>query len=174
MEPHLEVDTVRSEFKVSVSKDYLVFSSAHFITFRGHQCETLHGHNYRLGVTVEGAVDDETLFVVDFSVLKKLVRKLVDEIDHKVLLPLNNPKLSFSENGDHLAVAYFGKPAYVFPKVDCAMMPIQNTTAEAIAEYFAGRVRKDLEAMGMRNLSALELEVEESFGQSATFRLAMD
>ncbi|HTG83989.1 MAG TPA: 6-carboxytetrahydropterin synthase, partial [Gemmatimonadales bacterium] len=75
---------MRSDFKVSVSKDYLVFSSAHFITFRGHQCETLHGHNYRLGVTVEGAVDDETLFVVDFSILKKLVRKLVDEIDHKV------------------------------------------------------------------------------------------
>ena len=75
MEPHLEVDTVRSDFKVSVSKDYLVFSSAHFITFRGHQCETLHGHNYRLGVTVEGAVDDETLFVVDFSILKKLVQE---------------------------------------------------------------------------------------------------
>jgi 6-pyruvoyltetrahydropterin/6-carboxytetrahydropterin synthase len=165
---------VRSDFKVSVSKDYLVFSSAHFITFRGHQCETLHGHNYRLGVTVEGAVDDETLFVVDFSILKKLVRKLVDEIDHKVLLPLHNPKLSFAENGDSLSVSYFGTPTYVFPKVDCAMMPIQNTTAEAIAEYFAGRVRKDLEAIGMRNLSALELEVEESVGQSATFRLVMD
>jgi hypothetical protein len=53
-------------------------------------------------------------------------------------------------------------------------MPIQNTTAEAIAEYFAGRVRKDLEGIGMRNLSALELEVEESFGQAATFRLVMD
>jgi 6-pyruvoyl tetrahydropterin synthase/QueD family protein len=108
---------VRSDFKVSVSKDYLVFSSAHFITFRGHQCETLHGHNYRLGVTVEGAVDDETLFVVDFSILKKLVRKLVDEIDHKVLLPLHNPKLSFAENGDSLTVSYFGTPTYVFPKV---------------------------------------------------------
>jgi 6-pyruvoyltetrahydropterin/6-carboxytetrahydropterin synthase len=111
---------------------------------------------------------------VDFSILKKLVRKLVDEIDHKVLLPLHNPKLSFAENGDSLTVSYFGAPTYVFPKVDCAMMPIQNTTAEAIAEYFAGRVRKDLEAIGMRNLSALELEVEESFGQAATFRLVMD
>ena len=41
-----------STFRVSVSKDYLVFASAHFITFRGHQCETLHGHNYRLGIAV--------------------------------------------------------------------------------------------------------------------------
>jgi 6-pyruvoyltetrahydropterin/6-carboxytetrahydropterin synthase len=78
---------VRSDFRVTVNKDYLVFSSAHFITFRGHQCEALHGHNYRVGVTVEGQVDDECLFVVDFSILKKVVRGLVDEIDHRVLLP---------------------------------------------------------------------------------------
>ena len=48
---------MQSRFRVQVSKDYLVFASAHFITFRGHQCETLHGHNYRVGVTVEGSVD---------------------------------------------------------------------------------------------------------------------
>lgn len=164
---------MRSDFRVTVSKDYLVFSSAHFITFRGHQCETLHGHNYRVGVGVEGTVDGETMFLLDFSVLKKLVRGLVDEIDHKVLLPLKNPKLSFSENGDSLHVAYFGNPTYVFPRVDCAMMPIQNTTAEMIAEHFAGRIKADLAAMGVRNLSALEVEVEESVGQAATYRMAL-
>ena len=65
---------VQSNFRVQVSKDYLVFASAHFITFRGHQCETLHGHNYRVGVAVEGAVDSECLFVLDFSVLKQITR----------------------------------------------------------------------------------------------------
>ncbi|MFL5536256.1 MAG: 6-pyruvoyl trahydropterin synthase family protein, partial [Gemmatimonadales bacterium] len=46
---------MQSNFRVQVSKDYLVFASAHFITFKGHQCESLHGHNYRVGVAVEGA-----------------------------------------------------------------------------------------------------------------------
>lgn len=165
---------VRSDFKVSVSKDYLVFSSAHFITFRGHQCETLHGHNYRVGVTVEGSIDSETMFVVDFSVLKKIVRKLVDEIDHKVLLPLKNPKLSFREEGRARHVHYFGEPTYVFPLVDCAMVPIENTTAEMLAQYFAQRVRDELVAQGVSNLSAIEMEVEESFGQAATYRLLVD
>jgi len=41
---------VQSHFRVQVSKDYLVFASARFITFRGHQCEALIGHNYRVGV----------------------------------------------------------------------------------------------------------------------------
>ncbi len=164
---------MRSDFKVSVSKDYLVFSSAHFITFRGHQCETLHGHNYRVGVTVEGSVDDETMFVVDFSILKKIVRSLTDEIDHKVLLPLKNPKLRFRDDGKHRLVDYFGEHTYTFPQVDCAMMPIENTTAEMIAQYFAQRTREELAAMGIRNLTAIEMEVEESFGQSATYRLAV-
>lgn len=164
---------MRSDFRVTVSKDYLVFSSAHFITFRGHQCETLHGHNYRVGVTVEGSIDDETMFVVDFSILKKTVRKLVDEIDHKVLLPLQNPKLAFREAGAQRHVDYFGRHTYTFPVVDCAMMPIENTTAEMIAQYFAHRTRDELAAMGISNLTAIELEVEESFGQSATYRLGI-
>lgn len=164
---------MRSEFRVSVSKDYLVFSSAHFITFRGHQCETLHGHNYRVGVSVEGSVDNETKFVVDFSVLKKIVRTLVDEIDHKVLLPMNNPKLAFKDEGRQRQVHYFGEPTYVFPIVDCAMVPIENTTAEMLARYFAHRVRDDLGSQGIQNLTAIEMEVEESFGQAATYRLTV-
>lgn len=164
---------MRSDFKVTVSKDYLVFSSAHFITFRGHQCETLHGHNYRVGVTVEGSVDDETMFVVDFSILKKIIRKLTDEIDHKVLLPMKNPKLGFRVEGERRLVDYFGQHTYTFPLVDCAMMPIENTTAEMIAQYFAHRTREELGTMGIRNLTAIEMEVEESFGQSATYRLAL-
>ena len=40
-------------YKVTVTKDYIVFASAHFITFAGHRCEGLHGHNYRATVTVE-------------------------------------------------------------------------------------------------------------------------
>jgi 6-pyruvoyltetrahydropterin/6-carboxytetrahydropterin synthase len=161
---------VQSKFRVEVSKDYLVFASAHFITFRGHQCESLHGHNYRVGIAVEGAVDSECLFVLDFSVLKQIVRSLVDEIDHKVLLPTENQKLAFRENGAQIAVDYFGEPKYVFPKSDCALLPIANTTAEMLAQYLGRSVRQQLDKGGYRHLTLLELEVEENYGQSATYR----
>jgi 6-pyruvoyltetrahydropterin/6-carboxytetrahydropterin synthase len=161
---------VQSNFRVQVSKDYLVFASAHFITFRGHQCETLHGHNYRVGVAVEGSVDAEAFFVLDFSILKQLTRKFVDEIDHKVLLPTQNPKLSFHEEGDRLRVDYFGTPTYIFPRRDCALLPIQNSTAEMLAQYLGTRVREALQRDGHTHLTLLELEVEENYGQSATYR----
>jgi 6-pyruvoyltetrahydropterin/6-carboxytetrahydropterin synthase len=164
---------VQSTFRVQVSKDYLVFASAHFITFKGHQCESLHGHNYRVGVAVEGSVDDETLFVLDFSVLKQITRKLVDIIDHKVLLPTLNPKLAFREDGDQVAVDYFGKPTYLFPRRDCALLPIPNSTAEMLAQYLGAQVRQELHARGYTHLTSLELEVEENYGQSATYREAL-
>ena len=160
----------RGEFRVAVTKDHIVFASAHFITFPGHRCETLHGHNYRTRVGVEGGLDPEAHFVFDFVELKHLMKRLCDEIDHKVLLPLENEKLQIREQGDSVTVAYEGKPRYVFPKVDCALLPIPNTTVEMLARYLARQVRAALAASGAVRLTAVEVEVEENFGQSATYR----
>jgi len=160
----------RGEFSVSVAKDYLVFASAHFITFAGHRCEGLHGHNYRVRVTVEGGLDADAWFVFDFVVLKRLMKELCDEIDHKVLLPLENPKIQVTEEGDAVMVAYEGKPRYRFPRVDCALLPLPNTTVEMLAEMLAGRCLAQLEKLGALGLTAIEMEVEENFGQSAVYR----
>jgi 6-pyruvoyltetrahydropterin/6-carboxytetrahydropterin synthase len=160
----------RGDFSVTVAKDTLVFSSAHFITFAGHRCESLHGHNYRARATVEGALDQETWFVFDFVVLKQLMKELCDEIDHKVLLPLENPKIQVSEEGDRVDVAVEGKPRYRFPRIDCALLPVPNTTVEMLAEMLAGRLRARLEQMGARALTTIEIEVEENFGQWAVYR----
>src|SRR5207247_345143 len=79
-------------FKITVTKEDLVFAAAHFITLPGHRCETLHGHNYRVGAVVEGGLEPETWFVVDFIALKRLLKELTEELDHRVLLPAHNPK----------------------------------------------------------------------------------
>jgi 6-pyruvoyltetrahydropterin/6-carboxytetrahydropterin synthase len=162
----------RNEFKISVSKDNLVFASAHFITLPGHRCEALHGHNYRTRVSVQGGLDPETAFVIDFAELKQLMKRLVDEIDHRVLLPLQNSKLLIKEEGDSVTVAYEGAPRYMFPKRDCALLPIPNTTVEMLAQYLAGRARLELERAGgdAVDVTSVEVEVEENFGQSATYR----
>lgn len=163
----------RGEFRVSVTKDYLVFASAHFITFAGHRCEGLHGHNYRARVTVEGALNEESWFVFDFVELKRIMKRLCDEIDHLVLLPLENPRVAVVEEGDVVTVAVDGKPRYLFPRRDCALLPIPNTTVEMLAELLADRLRAELEARGAAGLTALEMEVEENFGQTAVFRATL-
>ena len=163
----------RGEFSVSVTKDYLVFASAHFVTFAGHRCEGLHGHNYRARATVEGALDEESWLVFDFVVLKAIMRRLCEEIDHKVLLPLHNPKLQVVDAGDTVTVAYEGRPRYLFPREDCALLPVPNTTVEMIAELLANQLEAELAARGVRGLTAIEREIEENFGQSAVYRVRL-
>ena len=169
----LEAGSGMHGFKVSVCKDYLGFSSAHFITLSGHQCESLHGHNYRIGVTVEGDVDPECAFVVDFGVIKRMVRPYVQAMDHKVLLPTRNPKLTLVQDGDRTVVEYQGAARFVFPASNVALLPITNTTAEMIAEYLARQFQSDLRKEGLTRLEAIEVEVEESFGQSGFYRVGM-
>ena len=164
----------RGAFRVTVSKDYLVFASAHFITFAGHRCEGLHGHNYRVRVTLDGRLNEDSWFVFDFVELKRIMRRLCDEIDHLVLLPLQSDRVSVEEDGDTVRVAVDGKPRYVFPRGDCALLPIPNTTVEMLAELLIDRLREALGAAGASGLTAIEMEVEENFGQAAICRVTLD
>jgi 6-pyruvoyltetrahydropterin/6-carboxytetrahydropterin synthase len=161
----------RGEFKVAITKEDLVFAAAHFITFAGHRCETLHGHNYRASIFIEGGLEPNSWFVVDFAAVKKLMRGLTAELDHKVLLPRDNPKLKIAEDNGSVRVAFDGQPRYVFPSRDCVILPIPNTTVEMLSQYLAGRVRAEL---GSVHLKTIEIEVEENFGQSASYRETLD
>ena len=164
----------RREFRVAVSKDTLTFSSAHFITYAGHRCEGLHGHNYRARATVEGALDSTDHLVFDFIEIKRVMERLCGEIDHLVLLPTKSARIQVNENAETVRVSVDGKPRYVFPRRDCALLPIPNTTAEMLAEWLALRLREALRGGGATGLTAIELEVEETAGQSAVCRLQVE
>ena len=154
-------------FKVRVVKDNLVFCAGHFITYTG-SCEPLHGHNYRAAVTLEGPLD-ESEFVFNFVTLKRMMKALCDRLDHRMLLPSNNPLLDIRSDAGSYTVKYQHK-TYVFPAEDVVQLPIPNTTAEHIAAWIADRLAEDLAADGADHLTALEVEVEETPGQSAVFR----
>ena len=162
--------TPQGEYRVSVTKDYLVFSSAHFITFAGHRCEGLHGHNYRVRVTIEGALNEEAWFVFDFVELKGIMKRLCDEIDHLVLLPLESDRVKVVEDGDIVRVSVDGKSRYTFPRRDCSLLPIPNTTVEMLAKLLTDRLKVAIGPEASTPLTAIEMEVEENFGQIAVYR----
>jgi 6-pyruvoyltetrahydropterin/6-carboxytetrahydropterin synthase len=156
-------------YKVAVEKDYLVFAAGHFITY-GEFCETLHGHNYRVRVEIEGTLD-ENAYVFNFVTLKRLMRELVNELDHRMLLPLENPLLEVTVGEDEVEVTYRSRSRrYVFPREDCVLLPIPNTTAEMLARHLLYRVKEELDPQATTNLASLTIEVEEVIGQSATYK----
>ncbi len=154
--------------RVRVSQDNLVFCAGHFMIFPKGS-EPLHGHNYRVAVALEGELRDD--MVMDFVALKRLVKALADELDHRVLLPAEHPRLHLTIREDQVEATIDSK-RYVFPLEDVRILPIPNTSAEWLARYLAGQLRARLPD-GLR-LHALEVEVQESFGQSAIYREAID
>jgi len=155
------------KYIVRVTKDHLVFSSGHFITFNGDQCERLHGHNYRVAVTVEGPLDSNH-YVFDFIALKDLTQKITDHLDHRMMLATRNPLIKVEEKPGSVRVTYHSKE-WVFPREDCILLPIENTTAELLARYIGQQLLKDLKKEKHYQPEILRVEVEENVGQSATY-----
>lgn len=63
------------------------FDSAHFLPYvpDGHKCKEIHGHTYRVIVYVEGALEKQLDWVMDFAEIKKVIDPIVKSIDHKLL-----------------------------------------------------------------------------------------
>lgn len=157
-------------YRVHVSKDYTVFASGHFISYDGDQVEPLHGHNYRAAVTVEGDLD-ENAYVFNFVPLKKILRGICDRLDHRMLLPTGNPLMAIQRDGAGYRVQVRRKD-YIFPAEDVVQLPIPNTTAEQLATWISGQILEQIAVNGAApaGLRALEVEVEETFGQQAVCR----
>ena len=153
-------------FKVRVTKDHLVFCSGHFISYEGDRCERLHGHNYRTAVEIEGGLD-ENRYVFDFIALKHRTKAITDELDHRMMLATRNPHIAVEESPDGVRVRYRDRQ-WLFPRGDCVLLPIENTTAELLARYIAGRLVEELRRHHQFVPEVLRVEVEENIGQSAT------
>ena len=67
-----------------ISKEFH-FSAAHWLPRHKGKCRNLHGHNYLVVVELDGELDPETQFVMDFSDLKDLVDPIIERWDHKCL-----------------------------------------------------------------------------------------
>lgn len=151
---------------ITLERNTLRFSAAHFTTFGG-ECEPLHGHNYDLFVEIEGALTEDS-WVFDFSEAKRIVVTICAQLDHRFLLPLGSAVLKVEEHQAEYEVT-FADRRYVMPKSDVVALPIDNSTAERLAEWFAGEIAGRLHALGATNIQRVTVGVEEAPGQAGWF-----
>ena len=120
---------------------------------------------------LEGELD-ENAYVFNFVTLKKAMKVICDKLDHRMLLPTNNSLLDVQSDATGYTIRYKHK-TYVFPREDVVQLPIANTTAENLATWISSELEAVLKSYGASHLSVLEIEVEETFGQSAMCRKAL-
>tara|TARA_Y100000590_G_scaffold339673_1_gene387254 strand:+ start:267 stop:611 length:345 start_codon:yes stop_codon:yes gene_type:complete len=109
--------------------------------------------------------------VFDFLDIKPIVREVCDSLDHRLLLPGENPNLKIKEDLGQLVVETPDKSTFSFPKQDVIILPIPNTSAERLAIYISYEIRSRIKKKFSFSFPLLEIEVEETPGQSAIFVL---
>jgi 6-pyruvoyltetrahydropterin/6-carboxytetrahydropterin synthase len=82
------------------------FSSGHYLRNYKGKCENPHGHNYKVRVTLAGAELDAAGLLVDFKLLKQLLRPVIDRIDHQMLNDLE-PFNELNPSAENLAKYFY-------------------------------------------------------------------
>jgi 6-pyruvoyltetrahydropterin/6-carboxytetrahydropterin synthase len=137
------------------------FSACHFIA--GHEkCGRLHGHTYVVSVRIHGEVGDNGM-VMDFVQIKRGLRGIVEDLDHRVLIPANSKRITVSL-GDEVIVKV-GHKRYVFPIEDVVLLDTEESSAEELSRALLQRLISVVEFPS--NVDNIELGVHEEIGQSA-------
>lgn len=124
-----------SDVKIRVTKEFS-FDASHQLVGHIGKCANVHGHTYRVAVTVEGALksngSDEG-FVMDFADLKFVVKPIIDEMDHSFLSSGDEPILKEISNHD-LKMYHLGQRTtaehlslHLFYRIGSYLIDLDNT-----------------------------------------------
>ncbi|AIZ56078.1 dihydroneopterin monophosphate aldolase [Candidatus Methanoplasma termitum] len=140
------------------------FSSCHFIPMHD-KCSRLHGHSYIVRIRLEGE-QNESGMVMDFVILKKKLRSMISEMDHKVLLPARSRIVKIVEKNGSVEVTSCNK-RYVFPAEDVLMLDVTTTTAEEMARMMTEMIIKDIDFP--KTVKSVAIGLDEERGQTAWY-----
>jgi 6-pyruvoyltetrahydropterin/6-carboxytetrahydropterin synthase len=153
MSTYIEIDGWKSNIR---------FSSAHIIP-EYEKCGRLHGHTYAVHLKVSGEPDNKGI-IIDFSILKDILKKTSCELDHKILIPEKSNAIKIVKDKNSVKINSLGNE-YIFPLKDCIFLKIESTSAENLAKYILDKILKTITLP--KNVDGIEIGVDEGYGQGA-------
>jgi 6-pyruvoyltetrahydropterin/6-carboxytetrahydropterin synthase len=123
----------RQMFEVTVQAG---FSSGHYLRNYQGKCENPHGHNYRVLVTLVGAELDETGLLLDFKLLKQVLRPTVEYLDHNMINDLE-PFTKLNPSAENLAKYFYDKTAVQLHEMTKGRVRVKDCTVYETDTSFA-------------------------------------
>ena len=120
-------------FEVTVESD---FSSGHYLRNYKGKCENPHGHNYKVRVTLAGTELDRAGLLLDFKLLKQVLRPVIERIDHQMLNDLE-PFTVLNPSAENMAKYFYDETSRILAErtdgrvrvKDCTIWETDTTTA---------------------------------------------
>jgi 6-pyruvoyltetrahydropterin/6-carboxytetrahydropterin synthase len=142
----------------------------HFVP--GHpKCGTLHGHDVSLSVQVEAEKLDEMGFVVDFSLVKRAMREVLESLDHKGLVCPAHLEEYIEIEGVNYARVYNGSKQYFIPRSDVVFVKVQVATAEEMSRWALLKIWFTLPLEIRRRIDMMNVTFWETTHTGATARI---
>ena len=155
---------------IHIDKESHKFSVAHFTVFSATERERLHGHNFSVSARLVASVDDNGL-TLDYNVYKDHIRRLCDRLDEYTLIPEQSPHLNIEDDGENWRVRH-DQDTLVFLKADTLLIPVANTTVEALSRFLLDTLVRDSGLVESGDVHEIEVFVSSGPGQagSSTWR----
>lgn len=132
------------------------FEVAHLLPGHERGCGRLHGHTYKIEVTLEGPQVEPWGMIIDFNDLKAAIKEIVP--DHKFVY--------YEKDGVSLEIAAVLKKH----NIDCQVYPFM-TTAENMVTYFAEVIDEYIKReLGYKDVNVVEVNLWETTNSHATWR----
>jgi 6-pyruvoyltetrahydropterin/6-carboxytetrahydropterin synthase len=100
-------------FQVTVED---TFSAGHALRGYRGKCENVHGHNYRVRVTLEGPQLDAIGLLVDFTVVKQVLREVMARLDHQFVNDLE-PFRTVNPSAENIAKYFYDEISRGLPQL---------------------------------------------------------
>ncbi|MCG3225511.1 MAG: 6-carboxytetrahydropterin synthase [Candidatus Heimdallarchaeota archaeon] len=126
--------------KLRISGDKLTIASAHMLV-RHDKCAKIHGHNYQVEIEIEGELDENNM-VIDFSLFKPDVIRMLKQFDHKILIPSESKDLQIETKDKQVTINTCEGKLYRLPKEDVVFIPIESTTIELLSKHIHNLLKK--------------------------------
>ena len=142
---------------IEIAKQYLHFSVGHFTIFSATERERLHGHNFRLAVSITGEVDENGL-CFDYAIYKKVLQELCERYNEYTLIAGQSPHLTITEDDDFYLVTH-NQITMPLLKTDTMLLPVRNVTIEELSHYLLEQVLGDFKLVDELKIARFEMRV---------------
>lgn len=116
------------------------FAAGHYLrNYRG-KCENPHGHNYRVRVTLRGRELDNTGLLLDFKLLKHVMRPVIDRLDHQMINDIA-PFTELNPSAENMARYFYDETSRQLSEMTAGRVHVKECTIfetnTSIATYYA-------------------------------------
>ena len=113
---------------------------------------------------LDGVTTNPSLVARTGRKFEDVLKEIVDELDHFMLLPTAHPLISVEADEQEVTVRFRDR-RWIFPRCDCVLLPVPNTTTEMLARHIGRRLLDELQQRTGVRPARVQVAVDENFGQ---------